>query len=330
MTAPLLSLDTVTRTYMSRKGLFGTPVGVQAVAGVSLEVRAGETLGIVGESGSGKSTMGRIALGLEAPNSGRVAFGGAPMPALGTAEWRALRKRAQMVFQDPLGALDRRVPVADQIAEPLEIHDIASRAERADRVRQALELTGLSEDHGRRYPHELSGGQRQRVVIARALITDPELLVCDEPVSALDVSIQAQVVNLLIDLQAERGLGMIFISHDLRVVRQISQRVAVMYLGHIVEEGTAEEVLRDPQHPYTQALVSAAPTPGAQRRKRVILTGEPPNPAARPTGCAFHPRCPFAEDRCRWETPALGLIGPGRSAACHLITDTTPAGMAAE
>ncbi|MDK3017342.1 ABC transporter ATP-binding protein [Pseudodonghicola flavimaris] len=329
MSAPLLSLNEVTRTYTSRKGLFGTPVAVQAVAGVSLEVRPGETLGIVGESGSGKSTMGRMALGLEAPDSGSVRFDGAAMPDPGSESWRSLRKRAQMVFQDPLGALDRRLPVADQIGEPLEIHGIGDKAARAAAIARSLEMTGLSADHGRRFPHELSGGQRQRVIIARALITDPELLVCDEPVSALDVSIQAQVVNLLIDLQAERGLAMIFISHDLRVVRQISQRVAVMYLGHIVEEGTAEEVLRDPQHPYTRALVSAAPVPGARQRQRVILTGEPPNPAARPSGCAFHPRCPLATDRCRAEMPVLTRLAPGRRAACHLIQHT-PAGMAAK
>lgn len=225
-----------------------------------------------------------------------------------------------MVFQDPLGALDRRLPVLDQIAEPLTIHSIGPAADRPARAIAALEAVGLTADQGARYPHELSGGQRQRVVIARALITDPDVLVCDEPVSALDVSIQAQVVNLLIDLQAARGLAMMFISHDLRVVRQISTRVAVMYLGRFVEEGRAEDVLRNPLHPYTRALVSAAPAPGAHQRDRVILTGEPPNPAARPSGCAFHPRCPMVTDRCRAEAPALRPTGDGHSAACHLVT----------
>ncbi len=313
----LLTLDTVAREYVTRKGLLGHRRVVRAVDGVSLQVMPGETLGIVGESGSGKSTMGRMALGLERPDEGSVSFDGAPMPLLGSAAWRGLRKRMQMVFQDPLAALDRRWTVLDQIIEPLTIHGIPGDARAAGL--EALAAVGLSRDHGARYPHELSGGQRQRVIIARALITNPDLLVCDEPVSALDVSIQAQVVNLLIDLQKTRGLAMMFISHDLRVVRQISSRVAVMYLGRIVEEGPAAQVFHDPQHPYSRALVSAAPTPGPRRIEQVILTGEPPNPAARPSGCAFHPRCPVATARCRTEVPALVPAGPGRRAACHLI-----------
>ncbi|MFN3642856.1 MAG: ABC transporter ATP-binding protein [Gemmobacter sp.] len=319
MTAPLLTLDAVARAYVSRRGIFGRPVAVRAVDGVSLTLAPGETLGIVGESGSGKSTLGRMALGMEAPDEGHVAAFGAPMPGFGTPAWRAMRRRMQMVFQDPLGALDRRLPVLAQVAEPLTIHGIGAEGERAAQARAALEMVGLSAQQGARYPHELSGGQRQRVVIARALITDPDLLVCDEPVSALDVSIQAQVVNLLIDLKTDRGLAMVFISHDLRVVRQISNRVAVMYLGRIVETGAAEDVLRDSRHPYTRALVSAAPAPGRHRRERVILTGEPPNPAARPPGCAFHPRCPLAMDRCRIEAPTLIALGGGHSAACHLV-----------
>ncbi|MDO9526662.1 MAG: ABC transporter ATP-binding protein [Gemmobacter sp.] len=314
----LLTLDDVARAYVTRKGLLGRRSTVRAVDGVSLQVKAGETLGIVGESGSGKSTMGRIALGLERPNEGAVRFDGAPMPLAGTPEWRDARRRMQMVFQDPLAALDRRLPVLTQIIEPLAIHKIDTDPARAGL--EALTAVGLSRDHGARFPHELSGGQRQRVVIARALMTAPDLLVCDEPVSALDVSIQAQVVNLLIDLQQRSGLGMMFISHDLRVVRQISTRVAVMYLGRIVEEGPAADVLRTPAHPYARALVSAAPAPGPRRTDRVILTGEPPNPAARPTGCAFHPRCPVAVARCRSEAPPLVPIASGRSAACHLIT----------
>ena len=314
---PLLMLEAVARDYATRKGLFGQRRIVRAVDGVSLTVAPGETLGIVGESGSGKSTLGRMALGLERPDQGRIAFAGAPMPAPGTPDWRALRRRMQMVLQDPLAALDRRWRVLDQIAEPLAIHGLGQ--DHSTAGLEALAAVGLSRDHGMRYPHELSGGQRQRVIIARALITNPDLLVCDEPVSALDVSIQAQVVNLLIGLQQRRGLAMVFISHDLRVVRQISDRVAVMYLGRIVEQGPAADLFRAPVHPYTRALVSAAPAPGPRRAERIILTGEPPNPAARPAGCSFHPRCPVAEARCRSETPALEPVAPGRSAACHLV-----------
>lgn len=324
----LLSLDSVARDYITRKGLFGRRQTVRAVDGISLTVAPGETLGIVGESGSGKSTLGRMALGLERTDQGRVDFDNAPMPVPGTPEWRTLRRRMQMVFQDPLAALDRRWRVLDQIVEPLAIHGIAADPARAGE--EVLAAVGLSRDHGARYPHELSGGQRQRVIIARALITNPDLLVCDEPVSALDVSIQAQVVNLLIDLQQRRGLAMMFISHDLRVVRQISNRVAVMYLGRIVEQGPAADLFRAPVHPYTRALVSAAPAPGPRRTERIILTGEPPNPAARPPGCAFHPRCPVAVARCRSETPALVPVAPGRSAACHLVEPlATPATKAA-
>jgi peptide/nickel transport system ATP-binding protein len=223
----------------------------------------------------------------------------------------------QMVFQDPLGALDRRMTAAAQIAEPLEIHGPAEPAARAGRVAELLDAVGLSSAQAGRYPHELSGGQRQRVVIARALATRPDLVVCDEPVSALDVSIQAQVVNLLADLQAELGLAMVFISHDLRVVRQISRRVLVMYLGRVVEEGDADDLFARPLHPYTRALVSAAPVPGTAAN-RIVLTGEIPNPAARPSGCAFHPRCPVAVARCRTEPPSLAAAAPGRAVACHL------------
>jgi peptide/nickel transport system ATP-binding protein len=241
-------------------------------------------------------------------------FEGLPMPAPGTATWRAQRARMQMVFQDPLGALDRRLTIGTQVAEPLAIH-----GQPADAVKVAALLTevGLREDHGARYPHELSGGQRQRAVLARALATSPDLLVCDEPISALDVSIQAQVMNLLMELQARRGMAMLFISHDLRAVRQVSHRVAVMYLGRIVEEGTPDEVLHEPAHPYARALVSAIPHP-SRRGKRILLTGDPPNPAERPSGCAFHPRCSEAVARCRVEAPALLPRTDGRMVACHL------------
>ena len=316
MTEPLVRVDDVARTYHSRRGLFGRAVEVAAVDGVSFTLGRGETLGIVGESGSGKSTTGRLVLGLEPSDRGTVAFDGAALPKGGTPDWRRLRARMQMIFQDPLGALDRRLPIGEQIREPLDIHDIGDTASRVARVADLLDRVGLTRNHGRRYPHELSGGQRQRAVLARALATTPDFLVCDEPISALDVSIQAQVVNLLVDLQAEFGLAMLFVSHDLRVVRQVSRRVAVMYLGRIVEEGAADDLFASPVHPYTRALVSAAPTPGRRLTDRIVLQGDPPDPADRPSGCAFHPRCPVAEARCRIETPRLVDVGGGRRAAC--------------
>jgi peptide/nickel transport system ATP-binding protein len=298
--------------------MFGRSRDVCAVDGVTFAINRGETLGLVGESGSGKSTTGRLVLGLENPDAGSVAFDGRPLPAMDTAEWRASRARMQMIFQDPLGALDRRLPIAAQVREPLDIHDVEDEEFRTARVAELMRSVRLSDDIGQRYPHELSGGQRQRAVLARALATKPDFLVCDEPVSALDVSIQAQVVNLLIDLQAALNLTMLFISHDLRVVRQISRRVAVMYLGRVVELGNADDLFVSPQHPYTKALVSASPAPGARRTERIVLSGDPPNPAARPGGCAFHPRCPSALARCRTDAPALVEVAPDRSVACHL------------
>jgi peptide/nickel transport system ATP-binding protein len=301
-----------------RRGLFGRSVELRAVDGVSLRVEHGRTLGLVGESGCGKSTTGRLLLGLETPDEGSVAFEGQPMPPPGSAAWRALRARMQMVFQDPLGALDRRLPIGAQIAEPLEIHAIGDAAERAARVEALLRAVGLRPDQAARHPHELSGGQRQRAVLARALATEPALLVCDEPISALDVSIQAQVMNLLVELQEGRSLGLVFVSHDLRAVRQVSHAVAVMYLGRIVEEGEPDAVLHDPAHPYSRALVSAIPHPG-RRGQRIVLQGDPPNPADRPSGCAFHPRCPVAVARCAAESPVLKpRDGDGRRVACHV------------
>ena len=314
----MLELRGVSRTYAQRSSFFGKPVAVRAVDGVSFRIGRGETLGIVGESGSGKSTTGRVALGIEPPDSGQVLFEGQPLPAPDTPAWRTLRTRMQMIFQDPLGALDRRMPVWRQVKEPFDIHGVDIPAQRAVRARALLREVGLSVEQGDRYPHELSGGQRQRVVLARALATSPDLLVCDEPVSALDVSIQAQIVNLLLDLQARLGLAMVFISHDLRVVRQVSRRVAVMYLGRIVEEGDADELFAQPLHPYTRALVSASPVPGGSPRERIVLQGDPPNPAARPSGCGFHPRCPFVLPRCRTEDPLLSAADGGRHVACHL------------
>ncbi|MFC6488507.1 ABC transporter ATP-binding protein [Nitratireductor sp. GCM10026969] len=317
---PLIEARDLVRIYEMRKKLFGDALPVRAVDGVSLSVLPGETLGIVGESGSGKSTLGRMLLGIDPAQAGEVLFEGRPMPTQHSAEWRALRARMQLVYQDPLAALDRRLTIAAQIGEPLEIHRIGSREDRMARVRELMAAVGLRLDQAGRYPRQLSGGQRQRAVIARALAAGPSLLVCDEPVSALDVSIQAQVVNMLRDLQEKNDIAMVFISHDLKVVRNIADRVAVMYLGKLVEEGSSDTIFRTPHHPYTKALVSSVPVPGKRLQGRVILQGEPPNPAARPSGCAFHPRCPLASEICRTRTPELRRIETGRTAACHTLT----------
>jgi peptide/nickel transport system ATP-binding protein len=326
MNAPLIEARDILRRYHMRRGAFGKAVEVRAVDGVSLSIARGETLGLVGESGCGKSTTARMLLGMETPDAGRVRFDGAEMPPPGSAAWCAQRRRMQMVFQDPLGALDRRLSIADQIVEPLDIHRIGTPEARRERVQTLMGAVGLRPDQAGRYPHELSGGQRQRAVLARALATEPELLVCDEPISALDVSIQAQVMNLLVELQARFRMGILFVSHDLRAVRQVSHRVAVMYLGRIVEEAEPDALLREPGHPYSQALVSAIPHPG-RRLRRMVLQGDPPNPADRPAGCAFHPRCPVATDLCRRETPRLKpRPGDGRLIACHVAQGDVAAG----
>jgi peptide/nickel transport system ATP-binding protein len=310
--SPLLEARDLVRRYDVRRGLLGRKIDLRAVDGVSLALERGRTLGLVGESGCGKSTTGRLVLGLEPPSAGTVSFDGIPMPAKGTAAWRKARARLQMVFQDPLGALDRRLTIGRQIAEPSIIHG------QEPRVAELADAVGLGKELVDRYPHELSGGQRQRAVLARALATSPELLVCDEPISALDVSIQAQVMNLLVDLQQRFNMALLFISHDLRAVRQVSHRIAVMYLGRIVEEGDPDAVLQAPKHPYSQALVSAIPHPTRRGEERIVLKGDPPNPVDRPTGCAFHPRCRHATARCAAEVPQLAARADGRLVACHL------------
>ncbi|WP_246696485.1 ABC transporter ATP-binding protein [Mesorhizobium sp. SARCC-RB16n] len=317
----LLHLNEVSRRYPIGRQVFGRKKSLTAVDGVSLEVRKGETTGVVGESGCGKSTTGRIALGLEQADSGQVLFEGIPLPPADTKEWRAKRQRMQLVFQDTLAALDRRMNVGDLIAEPLIIHRIGQAEDRAERVLGLLQAVGLTQHHQALYPHQLSGGQRQRVVLARALAPNPSLLVCDEPVSALDVSVQAQIVNLLMDLQRERGLGILFISHDLRIVRHVSDRIVVMYLGRVVEEGQAEVVIDQPAHPYTRALVSAMPRLSGGFAHYVPLAGEPPSPAERPAGCPFHPRCALAQDVCRKSEPPVRATGHNRRVACHLVAN---------
>ena len=325
---PLLEARNLARQFTIRQGgigPFGHKAQLRAVDGISLSVMPGRTLGLVGESGCGKSTTGRLLLGLMAPSAGDILFDGQPLAKPGSADWRRQRQLMQMVYQDPLGALDRRLPVGRQIGEPLEIHHPGlSAVERAQRIEAEMAAVGLQPHHAERYPHELSGGQRQRVVLARALILQPRLLVCDEPISALDVSIQAQVVNLLLDLQQELDLAYVFISHDLKVVRQISHEVAVMYLGRIVEYGEAESLFRDPQHPYTRALLAAIPS--MVRRdglQAAPIQGDPPDPANPPSGCAFRTRCPRAAALCAEAAPALQTLPDGRQVACHFVAPET-------
>jgi peptide/nickel transport system ATP-binding protein len=313
-------------TLRQRGSLFSTSKTLKAVDGLSFEVSPGEMFGLVGESGSGKSTTARLLLGQIPPTSGEVWFGGDKVGSKPDANWRRMRKRMQMIYQDPLSALDPRIVIAGQIEEPLIVHfPEFTPADRRRRVAQVMADVGLLSHHGDRYPHELSGGQRQRVIIARALAMEPELLVCDEPVSALDVSVQAQVLNVFADIRERTGFTGVFISHDLKVVRQVADRVGVMYLGRIVEMGTPDEVFHRPAHPYTKALVSAVPRTGRSARSRIILAGEPPNPVNVPSGCPFHTRCPEARSGCRSLVPELVASG-GRAVACHLVNNPSFSG----
>ena len=328
MTAPLLAIRDLRVHFPLYQGAVVRRLKglVRAVDGLSLDIHAGETLGLVGESGCGKSTTGRAILRLHEPHvarvSGEILYGGRDLLALNEGALRPLRRELQIIFQDPYASLNPRMTVGQIIAEPLRVHRLARGEAARRRVHELMERVGLSPRMERRYPHEFSGGQRQRIGVARALAVEPRFLVCDEPISALDVSIQAQVLNLLEDLQRQLELTYLFIAHDLAAVRHISDRVAVMYLGRIVELADAADIYAAPQHPYTRALLSAVPVPDPEverRRARVVLRGDVPSPLHPPSGCSFRTRCPFAEARCSAEEPALGSVGAGHLAACHLV-----------
>jgi oligopeptide/dipeptide ABC transporter ATP-binding protein len=293
---------------------------VKAVDDVSFAIEPGETLGLVGESGCGKTTLGRAIVRLVEPTAGSVLLGGEDITRMGGSVLRARRRKFQMIFQDPYGSLNPRMTVEQIVGEALDIHQLTdSKSARQKRIAELLNAVGLDAVYAQRYPHEFSGGQRQRIGIARALAVEPELIICDEPVSALDVSVQAQIINLLQDLQQQRGIAYLFIAHDLAVVEHISRRVMVMYLGKIVETAEARNIIREPRHPYTQALISAIPEADPEtKRKRIILPGDVPSPIHPPAGCPFHPRCPMAEARCKAEVPSLREISSGHWVVCHL------------
>ena len=322
MTASLVQVRDLKVWFPVKQGFLQRTVGqVRAVDGVSFDVKAGETLALVGESGCGKTTAGRALLRLIEPTAGTVLYDGVDVSGVNGAELRALRRRMQIIFQDPYGSLNPRMTVSALVGDALSLHGlVSSKAERTERVQELLQTVGLPRDAINRYPHEFSGGQRQRLCIARALALNPEFIVCDEAVSALDVSIQAQILNLLERLQEERGLAYLFISHDLSVVRHIADRIAVMYLGRIVELAETEALFEAPRHPYTRALLSAVPEPVVGRdRERVVLQGEPPSPINPPSGCAFHPRCPDVMDACRSTYPAVATLNdPPAEVVCHL------------
>jgi oligopeptide transport system ATP-binding protein len=316
---PLVEVKNLTKYFPKKSGLFGREkIFVKAVDGVSFSINKGETLGLVGESGCGKSTTGKMLMRLLDPTEGQILFEGNEISGLDDNQIRDMRKEFQMVFQDPYASLNPRMKVGDIVAEPLIIHG-CPKEKREERVHRLLEVVGLSAYHAERYPHEFSGGQRQRIGIARALAVNPKLIIADEPVSALDVSIQSQILNLLKDLQDEFQLTYLFIAHDLSVVEHISDRVGVMYLGKIVELADKETLYQNPMHPYTKALISAVPIPNPRlKRERIILKGDIPSPSNPPSGCTFHTRCPFATDVCKKEIPKLREISSGHLVSCHL------------
>lgn len=323
----LIRVEDLKKYFPISGGILHRTAGyVRAVDGVSFTIRRGETLGLVGESGCGKSTTGRVILRLLEPTSGKVYFEGRDVFALRREDLRRLRREMQIVFQDPYASLNPRMTVADIVGEPLEVHGAAVGREKDRRVGELLEVVGLESRHGRRYPHEFSGGQRQRIGVARALALNPKFIICDEPVSALDVSIQSQVLNLLVDLQSQYGLTYLFISHDLSVIRHISDRVGIMYLGRLVEMADVREIYAHPGHPYTEALLSAIPVPRVQEeRHRIVLEGDLPSPADPPPGCRFHTRCRYAMEECSRVEPPFADAGGGHFVACHLTTGERPA-----
>ena len=320
---PLLKVEHLTKEFPTGSGMLAGKFSksvVSAVNDVSFEIRAGETFGLVGESGCGKSTTGRSIMRLDRPTSGKVYFQGKDMSTMNKAELKAVRREMQFIFQDPYASLNPRMTIGEIVSEPMVIHGIGTKEERMERVRELLDVVGLNPEHINRYPHEFSGGQRQRIGIARSFILRPKLIICDEPVSALDVSIQAQVLNLLKDLQDQYGTAYLFIAHDLSVVQHISDRVAVMYLGKMVELSDWKSLYAQPEHPYTQSLLSAVPIPDPdvqKTRKRIILAGDPPSPINPPSGCRFHTRCPIAKEICSKEAPEFKEVAAGHYCACH-------------